>query len=327
MKILIAGGAGYLGSVLSQFLLKKGFDVEIIDLLWFGNHLPKEIKIIKKDLFDCRESELANYEQIIFLAGISNDPMAEFNPSLNIIFNRDLPIYLASTAKKAGVKRFIHGSSCSVYGFTNNQLFDETSPTLCNYPYGIAKLQAENGIHAISGQNFSVISLRQGTLSGHSPRMRMDLFINTMFMTAIIDKKIIINNPSIWRPVFCIKDAINAHLCAINSDYSLSGIFNVASENITIGEAGEIVKKELELFIDRQIDIKINNTHDLRNYRVSTKKAESLLGFKKRNTIKDILKDLCKHIEYYGNFDKDIFNNFKTFEKIEDKLKRHLLLI
>src|SRR5215467_15320823 len=115
MKILVGGGAGYVGSLLIPVLVEHGYEVDVIDLLWFGNHLPKGVKVIRKDLFQCTEADLRGYEQVLFLAGLSNDPMAEFDPSMHFVSNAALPSYLAYIAKHAGVKRFIFGSSCSVY--------------------------------------------------------------------------------------------------------------------------------------------------------------------------------------------------------------------
>jgi len=186
MKILIAGGAGYIGSMLTPKLLGRGYDVDILDLLWFGNHLPKQANVIKKNIFDVNDDDLRGYDQVIFLAGLSNDPMAEFSPAQNFIDNASSPSYLAYIAKRAGVRRFIYGSSCSVYGYTVDKLFDETRPTISNYPYGISKLQGEFGAMKQQDDKFSVISLRQGTVCGYSPRMRLDLVVNTMFKFGMV---------------------------------------------------------------------------------------------------------------------------------------------
>ena len=126
MRILIAGGAGYLGSVLIPKLLERMYNVDVVDLFWFGNHLPQEVGILKKDIFQLTAEDLAPYEQVVFLAGLSNDPMAEYSPSKNFIFNAAAPAYLAYIAKKAKVRRYIYASSCSVYGYTENELYDET---------------------------------------------------------------------------------------------------------------------------------------------------------------------------------------------------------
>ena len=150
MKILIAGGAGYVGSALVPKLLDRGYQVDVVDLFWFGNHLPPETGIIRKDIFDINVQDLEPYQQVIFLAGLSNDPMAEFSPSENFIFNAAAPAYLAYIAKKANVKRYVYASSCSVYGYTDNELFDETRPVSSSYPYGISKLQGEQAVTTFS---------------------------------------------------------------------------------------------------------------------------------------------------------------------------------
>ena len=98
----------------------------MVDLLWFGNHLPSQVGILHKDIFDLTPDDLSKYQQVVFLAGLSNDPMAEYSPSENFIFNAAAPAYLAYTAKRAGVGRYVYACSCSVYGYTENELFDET---------------------------------------------------------------------------------------------------------------------------------------------------------------------------------------------------------
>ena len=134
MKIMVAGGAGYIGSMLVPYLLEHGYEVDVIDSLWFGNRLPNSVKVIQKDLFDCQKEDFVGYDQMIFLAGLSNDPMAEFNPSLNFRSNGALPSYLAYVAKLVGVKRFIYGSSCSVYGYTVNRTLRRRKPSYLQLP-------------------------------------------------------------------------------------------------------------------------------------------------------------------------------------------------
>jgi nucleoside-diphosphate-sugar epimerase len=315
MKILLAGGAGFIGSLLVPELLEHGYDIEVIDLLWFGNNLPKEVKVIKKDLFDCIENDFKEYEQIIFLAGLSNDPMAEFNPSMNFISNGALPSYLAYIAKRAGVRRLIYASSCSIYGYAVNKLYSETDPVTCDYPYGISKLQGERGVMQLQDDNFSVISLRQGTVCGFSPRMRFDLIVNTMFKTAITEQRITINNPSIWRPIFDIRDTVMAYIRAVQADYSLNGVFNVTSENATVGQVGDVVKNELERLTGKRIKMEIKNIQDFRNYKVSIDKARTELGFSPQSTVKEIVLNLYEHLDSFKDFENDNYYNIRVFKK------------
>ena len=317
MKILLAGGAGYIGSVLAPALIDHGYDVEVIDALWFGCHLPKEIKVIDKELFECKKEDFDGYDQVIFLAGLSNDPMAEFNPAKNFVDNGALPSYLAYKAKKAGVKRFIYASSCSVYGYTVDRLYDEESPTVSNYPYGISKLQGERGVLQMQDENFSVIAIRQGTISGFSPRMRFDLIVNTMFKTAAVEKKIMVSNPSIWRPVYDIRDAANAFVRAVQANYSINGVFNATSDNYTVGQVADLVKYEIEKKTGDKIRLDIKNIQDFRNYKVSINKARTYLGFQPLYTIKDIIDNLFDHMDSFGDFEKDEFYNIRTFKKLQ----------
>jgi nucleoside-diphosphate-sugar epimerase len=316
MRILVAGGAGYIGSKLIPVLLEHGYKIDVVDLLWFGNHLPQNVSVVKKDLFKCQPEDLKDYDQVIFLAGLSNDPMAEFDPSMNFIFNGALPSYTAYIAKKAGVKRFIYASSCSVYGYTVNELYDENSPVTCGYPYGISKLQGERGVLQLQDESFSVIALRQGTICGYSPRMRLDLIVNTMFKFAMADRKITINNPSIWRPILDIRDAATAYLRAIQADYSLSGVYNIASGNYTVGQVGDMVKYEVEKLVGQRVEIVLKNIEDFRNYKVSIDKAKTYLGYQPRHAIEDIIDDLYENRAQFENYDDERFYNIRVFKTV-----------
>ena len=162
MNILIAGGAGYIGSVLVPALLSLGYKVDVLDLFWFGNNLPAETGILHKDIFHVEKDDVSGYDIVIFLAGLSNDPMAEFSPAKNFVSNAAAPAYLAYITKQAGVKKFIYAGSCSVYGYTVNELFDEDSPTISDYPYGISKLQGERAVMQLGSSGF------QRSLSGRA---------------------------------------------------------------------------------------------------------------------------------------------------------------
>ena len=315
-KILLAGGAGYIGTELCKRLLKLDYSITVIDDLWFGNNLDPKIHLIKKDLFQVTHSELKDYDTVIFLGGVSNDPMAEFSPSENFIQNSACPTFLAYESKRAGVKRFIYASSCSVYGYTVDELYDESSPTTCAYPYGISKLQGEAGVMQLSDQNFSVISLRQGTVCGYSDRMRFDLVINTMFKNAITQGEVTVSNPSIWRPIYHIQDACTAFIRAIQAPESISGIFNVASDNYTLGQIGDIMGVEMSKNTNKEVKVKLNNIQDFRNYKVSIQHAKNTLGFTPSYGIKDIINDLFNNIHKFNNYDDDKYYNIKVFKNL-----------
>lgn len=318
MKILIAGGAGYIGSAVVPRLLERGYEIDVVDLLWFGNFLPKNVKIIRKDIMSLSEEELKGYDQVIFLGGLSNDPMAEYSPNRNFVANAAAPAYLAYIAKRANVRRFIYAGSCSVYGYTVNELYDETSPAISNYPYGISKLQGEQAAMQLADSTFSVIAFRQGTVSGYSPRMRLDLVVNTMFKAAITSKKITVNNPSIWRPVLSIQDAISAYIRAVEAHEDISGIFNIASGNYTVGEIGDLVQHGVETSMNMNIKLNIKHIQDYRNYKVSIEKAQNILSFKPRHDIESIVSDLVKNKDNFKDTDNPVYYNIQVFKNVHN---------
>lgn len=316
MKILIAGGAGYIGSVLIPKLLQRGYDIDVVDLFWFGNHLPCDVRIVHKDIFELASADLKGYDQVVFLAGLSNDPMAEFAPNKNFTFNAAAPAYLAYISKQAGVKRYVYACSCSVYGYTENELYDETRPATSPYPYGISKLQGEQAIMQLCDDSFSVISLRKGTVSGYSPRMRLDLMINTMFMTALRDLTITVNNPAIWRPILGIGDAASAYIRAIEASPSVSGIFNIASANHTVGEVADLVRTSVEEDMSMPIQLNIRNIQDVRNYKVSIEKAKNVLSFHPHEDVQSIVKQLLANRASISDWANQTYYNIATLKAL-----------
>ena len=323
MRLLIAGGAGYLGSVLIPKLLERGYKVDVVDLFWFGNHLPRQVAVLNKDIFQLTTEDLEPYEQVIFLAGLSNDPMAEYSPSKNFIFNAAAPAYLGYIAKIARVKRYIYASSCSVYGYTENELYDETRPVSSSYPYGISKLQGEQAVTQLIDDSFSVISLRKGTISGYSPRMRLDLIINTMFKTGMRDHAITVNNPSIWRPILSIEDAATAYIRAIEADARISGVFNIASGNYTVGEVADLIKSAIHEHLDVRVNLCIKHIRDFRNYKVCIEKAANVLSFHPAGSVKSIVGNLIENIDKFRDWDNPMYSNILTFKQIENGIEVH----
>jgi nucleoside-diphosphate-sugar epimerase len=316
MRILVAGGAGYVGSALVPRLLERGYEVTVVDLLWFGKHLPREVRVLEKNVLQLEQHELAGYDQVLFLAGLSNDPMADFSPGLNFVANAACPAYLAYIAKRAGVRRFVFGSSCSVYGYTENELFDESSPAVSQYPYGISKLQGEFAVLQLADADFSVIALRKGTICGYSPRMRLDLVVNTMFKTALSENILRVNNPAIWRPILAIQDALAAYIRAVECSPEISGLFNIASGNFTLGELADYVRDALRTILGVHPRLEIHHVSDLRNYKVNTAKAQNVLSFKPQSSIIDIVRDLAEHRECFADFDNPAYYNIATFKSL-----------
>ncbi len=317
MRILIAGGAGYVGSALIPKLLERGYEIDVCDLFWFGSYLDPKVGILNKDILDIQTSDLKGYDQVIFLAGLSNDPMADFSPSKNFIFNAAAPAHLAYTAKKANVSRFIYASSCSVYGYTENELFDEDRPVSSSYPYGISKLQGERAVLQMQDETFSVIALRKGTVSGYSPRMRLDLLVNTMFKTAMKEGVIRVSNPAIWRPYLAIEDATMAYTRSVEANARLSGIFNIASGNATLGEIADQVQATLQEELGDKVRMEINHIVDVRNYKVSIERARNVLSFHPTHNVSSIVRSLIANRPRFSDWDNPQYYNIQVFKERE----------
>lgn len=316
-KLLITGGAGYIGTRLCNQLIKK-YDITVCDLFWFGDKLNPKIKKIKKDIKKLTTADLVKgqYDAVLFLAGLSNDPMAMYRPDLNFIENSSTPTYLAFITKEAGIKKFICASSCSVYGFTKNKTLTEESIVKPSYAYGVSKLQCERGIMILEDKNFKPILFRKGTVGGWSEKMRFDLVINTMLMTAVTKKKIIVNSPKLWRPLIDIRDVIQAYEKAIECNSNISGVFNLSGVNYTIGKLGKLIYNKLnEMNLD--VSLELLDVKDIRNYKVSTDKICDELNFipnyKPIDTVNEILENI--DIETF-NFNDNSFYNIQTFKEI-----------
>jgi nucleoside-diphosphate-sugar epimerase len=172
-------------------------------------------------------------------------------------------------------------------------------------------------------KDFSVISLRKGTISGYSPRMRFDLIINTMFKSAMRNHTITVNNPSIWRPLLSIEDAATAYIRAVEANDGISGVFNIASGNYTVGEVGDVVKAAIEERLDVRVSLNIKHLQDYRNYKVSTDKAKNVLSFHPTGGIKSIVNNLIDHLDEYEGLDNPKYSNIECFRALEAGMDLH----
>jgi nucleoside-diphosphate-sugar epimerase len=168
----------------------------------------------------------------------------------------------------------------------------------------------------MSDENFSVICFRQGTVSGYSPRMRLDLIVNTMFKCAMQDGVITVNNPAIWRPILSIQDAASAYIRAVEANLAISGIFNISSGNYTVGEVADLVKLGVEDAFDREVKLNIKNIQDYRNYKVTTEKARNVLSHKPRHTVESIIHELALNLEKFKDFDNPNYYNIQVFKTL-----------
>ena len=298
MRILAAGGAGYIGCKLIPVLLERGYEVDVVDLLWFGNHLPENVNVLQKDLFKCQPDDLKDYDQVIFLAGLSNDPMAEFDPSMNFIFNGALPSYVAFIAKKAGVKRFIYAGSSSTYGDNPDLPKVEEKIGSPLSPYAITKysdeLFAENfsniyGIEVIGLRYFNVFGRRQdpeGAYAAVIPK-----FIGMLLKH---ESPVINGDGTISRDFTYIDNVIQVnHLAALAHDKaSVNQVYNVAyGERTTLNELFGYLQKIIGSFDGEALKIKPvygpARAGDIPHSQASVEKAKRLLGYSPGYSVAD----------------------------------------
>ena len=187
------------------------------------------------------------------------------------------------------------------------------------FPYGISKLLGENAIMALEGDNFRPISLRQGTVGGWSPRMRFDLVVNTMTKSALLDGRILVNNPNLWRPLVDIRDVVSAYKKAIDSPLELTGVFNISEKNYTVGQLGEEIHKYLTSTRGYDVDLEILDIEDKRNYKVNTTKAKIELGFTSKYNPIDSVTDIFDNMDLDNcDFSDPKYYNIEVFTRLHD---------
>jgi len=262
--ILVTGGAGYIGVVLIEELLKKGMAVRVFDKVLFGveplHHIKDKIHLIEGDIRRLQPDILAGIDTVIHLAGLSNDPTAEFNPKANFEINTRGTENLAKLCKEAGVRRFIFASTCSIYDrglYAEDVIQDEDSQVQPRAAYAVSKYEAERILLDMTDENFSPTIFRQGTVYGFSRRMRYDLVVNTFMKSAMtVGKLNVLCGGEMWRPLIDVVDVARAYICALESGEEIirGQIFNLSYKNYRILELAHWVRKALRGFELRQRD-------------------------------------------------------------------------
>ena len=297
-EVLVTGGGGYIGSTLIRLLLERGYKVKVLDRFFFGLDSIKDIKdkvqIIKDDIRFVREDVFKDVYAVLDLAALSNDPTGEIDPQKTLDINFLGRVRVALLAKRAGVKRYVLASSCSVYGFQNDILFED-SPVNPLTTYAEANYLAEQSIIPFSSDKFVVTVLRQATVYGFSYRMRFDLAINAMVLSMFKTKKLkVMRDGQQWRPFVHVKDTSKAFITVLESDADkVNGqIFNVGSneQNIKIIDLAKKVADTLGI----PLNIEWYGDPDKRSYRVNFDKIKNVLGYKPDHSFEDGIKEVYR---------------------------------
>jgi nucleoside-diphosphate-sugar epimerase len=318
-KIFITGGAGYVGSVLTPYLINKGHTITVFDLMLYGNTLKKDknLNIIKGDIRNTEllKEAIKGNEIVIHLACISNDPSFELNPTLGKEINLDAFTPLVEISKNLGVKKFIYASSSSVYGVKIEKNVNENMSLEPLTDYSKFKADCEKILFKYKSKDFVTVTLRPATVCGYSPRQRLDLVVNILTNLAYHNREITIFGGDQLRPNIHIQDMVRAYELFINMENEkINGkIFNIGFENLTVNQLASEVQK----VIGSDVKIKKLPTNDNRSYHISSKKIQDELGFVTNFSILNAIEDLKHAFEKKLLSDCLINENYFNIKKMQ----------
>lgn len=309
MKIIVTGGCGYKGSILVPKLLERGYDVTVLDVLWFGNHLADHpcLTIIENDIRDISEIEFQSTDIIIHLAAVANDPCSELNPKFTWEINALSTMNLIEKAIRNNVPRFIYASSGSVYGIKDEKQVTEDLELVPVSDYNKTKMTAERIILSYKDE-ISIQIARPATVCGYSPRMRLDLSVNMLTMQALINNKITVFGGSQTRPNIHIQDVTNAYLHLIDHE-NLTGIYNIGFENLKISEIARLITDKVPA------DIITTESNDPRSYRINSDKLLST-NFLPKYNVNDAIDEIINRFNSGDIKDIDECYNLKHMKNI-----------
>ena len=324
-SVLVTGGAGYIGSVLTGKLIEKGYKVRVLDSLIYGiNGISKfvsngSLELISNDIRDTKviDRAIKEIDCVIHLAAIVGEPLCNKIPESARQINELSTMNLLNACTKS-VKRFVFGSTCSNYGATAD-IANEETPLQSLSLYSETKVKSESRILGSKNSSFEPCVLRFATAFGLSPRMRFDLLVQEFIRDAIVNKKISIFGPEYWRPLVHVQDISNACILAIEKDKNLiSGqVYNVGdnSQNYTKIALAKMVKDYLP-----ETEIEIQDTKkDLRNYKVSFDKINLKLNFHISKTVNDGIIEILNEI-HSGKLDPRE-SEFSNMSKLTENVK------
>ncbi|WP_322795571.1 NAD(P)-dependent oxidoreductase [Tepidiforma sp.] len=302
MRILVTGGAGYIGSVLVPKLLERGHHVRVVDRMFWG--IPHyaghpNVELVNADIRRLPEGLFDGIDAVDHLAGFSNDPTAEFSPEANWQMNASATDTIARQCIAAGVRRLVFGSSCSLYDGAPDAdtLLDESSPLNPRGAYATSKHYSEQALLAHAGRDFEPVILRQATVFGLSPRMRFDLVLNTFVKDALVRQRLILHGGGrMWRPLVAVQDLADAHIAVLEAPSELVAgeTFNVVGDNYQVRQLAEVVAAALVRLGQPVALVDGPLPNIVRNYRCSGEKLRSRLGIDLPTTAEQAVAELVE---------------------------------
>lgn len=304
MRVLVTGGAGYIGCVLVERLLRRGYRVRVLDRLWWGEGplraVRDRIELAAADVRDLPASALDGVDGVLHLAGLSNDPTAEYDPEANWEMNALATESLGRACVERGVERLVLASSCSLYDGLPPGMHDEDAPVDPKGPYGESKRYAEDALRELVPHGLCPVILRNGTVYGWSPRMRFDLVVNTFVKDALLEGRLRLHGGG-WmsRPLVDVQDASDAMIAALEApaDSVRGETFNVLYSNYQIRELAMLVAGSVQL-LGRAVALEETEGPRLtRDYECSNAKLSTRLGFIPSRSVVQGVSELLKAID------------------------------
>lgn len=324
-RVLVTGGAGYVGAVLVPRLLAAGHAVTVLDLYLYGDDVlagsrgNPALREVRGDLRDPAvvADALTGCDAVIHLACISNDPSFELNPELGKSINFDGFRPLVRASKAAGVKRFIYASSSSVYGVKEGVDVTEDLPLEPLTDYSRFKAMCEAVLEEEREPGFATLTIRPATVCGWSPRQRLDVIVNILTNHAISTGKVKVMGGAQLRPNIHIDDMCDVYLLALRLDDGRidGGVYNAGGKNHSVAALAEIVRG----VVGPHVETEVLPTNDPRSYHVSSEKIARELGFRPRRTIEDAVRDLAAAFadgRLPDSMDDPRYYNIRTMQRI-----------
>jgi nucleoside-diphosphate-sugar epimerase len=302
-RVLVTGGAGYVGSALVPRLMDAGYEVTVLDRCLYGPPiLPVDdprLHMILGDIRDARavSEAVAGQDAVIHLACISNDPSFELDPELSTSINRDAVGPLAAAARDAGVRRFVYCSSSSVYGVSELAEVTEEAPLNPLTLYSRFKAEGEPIVFGLQNDHFEAATLRPATVCGYAPRCRLDLSVNILTNHAVSRRLITVFGGAQLRPNLHVDDMCDAYrlLLEAPSEKIRGETFNIGHQNLSIDDIALLVRGVVEREMPGEpVAVAHEPTDDLRSYHINSDKVDRVLGYRPIHTIEDAVVDLCR---------------------------------
>ncbi|GAC1304405.1 MAG: NAD(P)-dependent oxidoreductase [Vulcanimicrobiaceae bacterium] len=311
MRVLVTGGAGYIGVVLCRRLLEAGHRPVVLDRFFWGRKplAGLDVEIVPGDLRAFDDAWLDGIDAVCHLAGLSNDPTAEYNTEANWQMNALGTERLVAACKARGIERFTFASSASIYDSEASSHETSRSPAMCDETtvvaprgaYSLSKKYAEDVVLRAADASFAPAIFRQGTVFGYSPRMRFDLVVNTFVKDAIVRRKLYLHGGGwMWRPLVDVEDVAAVHVLALSAppDTLRGQIFNVLEENYQVRQLAMLVAGSLSL-VDPPIRVELEQAPQptlIRNYRMSNAKLSTALGFTPSRTVLESIEAMLARV-------------------------------